>query len=184
MTPYHRRRNHYVNRMAQEMQIRNLAARTIDSSTWHVDQFCSHFGNKPEELGMEEIREYQIQRQEQERTTASDQGTGSGVRSSLVTADPSQGFRSLPCLWRLSRTSSRGLLGNLPPVIASQPADKRRARNGFDSASGNGTTTSCFAAVSQVPDRDGMHRVLAASPLAGDIRRAASENLVAGSESG
>jgi site-specific recombinase XerD len=60
MTPFHRRRNHYVNRMAQDMQIRNLAASTIDSYTWHVDQFCSHFGKKPEELGMEEIREYQV----------------------------------------------------------------------------------------------------------------------------
>jgi len=36
MTPFQRRRNPYVNRMAEDMQIRNLAASTIDSYTWHV----------------------------------------------------------------------------------------------------------------------------------------------------
>ncbi len=60
MTPYDRRRNPYINRMAEDMQIRNLAASTIDSYTWHVDKFCSHFGKMPEELGLDEIREYQI----------------------------------------------------------------------------------------------------------------------------
>jgi Phage integrase, N-terminal SAM-like domain len=60
MTPYDRRLNPYINRMAQDMQIRNLAASTIDSYTWHVDKFCSHFGKLPEELGLEEIRLYQL----------------------------------------------------------------------------------------------------------------------------
>lgn len=60
MTPFRRRQNPYINRMAQDMQIRNLAANTIDSYTWHVDKFCSHFGKPPEELGLEEIRLYQI----------------------------------------------------------------------------------------------------------------------------
>ncbi len=40
MTPYDRRLSPYINRMAQDMQIRNLAASTIDSYTWHVDKFC------------------------------------------------------------------------------------------------------------------------------------------------
>jgi len=60
MTPYQRRRNPYVNRMAEDMQIRNFAASTIDAYTWHVDKFCSHFGKMPDELGPEEIRQYQI----------------------------------------------------------------------------------------------------------------------------
>jgi len=46
--------------MAEDVQIRNLAASTIDSYTWHVDKFCSHFGKMPDELGPEEIRQYQI----------------------------------------------------------------------------------------------------------------------------
>jgi hypothetical protein len=60
MTPFHRRQNPFINRMAQDMQIRNLAANTIDAYTWHVDKFCSHFGKLPEELGLEEIRLYQV----------------------------------------------------------------------------------------------------------------------------
>jgi len=60
MTPFKRRQNPYINRMAQDMQIRNLAANTIDTYTWHVDKFCSHFGKMPEQLGLEEIRQYQL----------------------------------------------------------------------------------------------------------------------------
>ena len=60
MTPFQRRRNPYVNRMIQDMQIRNFAASTIDAYTWHVDKFCQHFGKMPDELGLEEIRQYQI----------------------------------------------------------------------------------------------------------------------------
>ena len=60
MTPLERRRNPFVNRMAEDMQIRNFAASTIDSYTWHVDKFCQHFGKMPDELGLEEIRQYQI----------------------------------------------------------------------------------------------------------------------------
>ena len=40
MTPYDRRLNPYINRMAQNKQIRDLAASTIDSYTLHVDKFC------------------------------------------------------------------------------------------------------------------------------------------------
>ena len=60
MTPFHRRQNPYIIRMAEDMQIRNLAANTIDSYTWHVDKFCSYFGKLPEELGLDEIRQYQL----------------------------------------------------------------------------------------------------------------------------
>jgi hypothetical protein len=48
MTPLERRRNPFVNRMAEDMQIRNFAASTIDSYTWHVDKFCQHFGKMPD----------------------------------------------------------------------------------------------------------------------------------------
>ncbi len=42
------------------MQIRNLASSTIDSYTWHVDQFLNHFGKPAEALGPDEIREFQL----------------------------------------------------------------------------------------------------------------------------
>lgn len=46
--------------MAEDMLVRNLAARTIDAYTYHVDRFAKHFGKLPEDLGPEEIREFQI----------------------------------------------------------------------------------------------------------------------------
>ena len=36
MPPYDRRLTPYIHRMAQNKQIRNLAASTIDSYTWHM----------------------------------------------------------------------------------------------------------------------------------------------------
>jgi len=60
MTPRRRRANPYIHRMAEDMQIRNLADSTIDTYTWHIDKFCSYFGKMPEELGLEEIRQYQL----------------------------------------------------------------------------------------------------------------------------
>ena len=60
MTPLERRNNNYVQRMAQDMRIRNFAASTIDSYTYHVDKFCSHFGQPADQLTLEHIRDYQL----------------------------------------------------------------------------------------------------------------------------
>ena len=46
--------------MAEDMQLRNLAPATIDAYTWHVDKFCQYFGKSAEQLGLEEIRQYQL----------------------------------------------------------------------------------------------------------------------------
>ena len=60
MTPYHKRQTPITKRMAEDMLVRNLALRTIDSYTYHVDRFAKHFGKLPEDLGPEEIREFQL----------------------------------------------------------------------------------------------------------------------------
>ncbi len=60
MTPYHRRSNPLLKRMVEDMQLRNLSPRTIDAYTWHAQKFCEHFGKPPEELGPEQIRQYQL----------------------------------------------------------------------------------------------------------------------------
>ena len=60
MTPFDRRLNPYIRRMAEDMQVRNLSPRTIDAYTYHVDKFCCFFGKPAEELGLEEIRQYQL----------------------------------------------------------------------------------------------------------------------------
>ncbi len=60
MTPYKKRLNPYILRMAQDMQLRNLAESTIDAYTWHADKFCQYFDKPADQLGPEEIREYQL----------------------------------------------------------------------------------------------------------------------------
>ena len=60
MTPFRKRLNGHTRRMAEDMQVRNMAEATIDAYTFHVDKFCQHFGKPPEALGIEEIRTYQL----------------------------------------------------------------------------------------------------------------------------
>jgi len=60
MTPYNRRLDPYIRRMAEDMQVRNLAPSTIKAYTYHVDKFCRFFGRSAEQLGPQEIREYQL----------------------------------------------------------------------------------------------------------------------------
>ena len=60
MTPYQKRLNKYIQRMADDMKLRNFAQSTINSYTYHVDKSCQHFGKYAEHLGPEEIREYQL----------------------------------------------------------------------------------------------------------------------------
>ncbi len=60
MTPYKKRLNPYIQRMAEDMQLRNLADSTIDAYTYQVNRFCQFFGKSADQLGPEEIREYQL----------------------------------------------------------------------------------------------------------------------------
>ena len=46
--------------MAGDMCVRNLSQRTIDAYTYHVERFSKHFGKPLDQLGPEEIREYQL----------------------------------------------------------------------------------------------------------------------------
>jgi hypothetical protein len=43
-----------------DMLVRNFAERTIDSYTYQFDRFARHFAKWPEDLGPEEIREFQL----------------------------------------------------------------------------------------------------------------------------
>ncbi len=60
MTPYHKRVTAFTKRMAEDMQLRNLASATIDAYTYHLDRLAAHFGEHPEELGPEEVRQFQL----------------------------------------------------------------------------------------------------------------------------
>jgi len=60
MTPYSNRLTPLIQRMAEDMLVRNLASSTIDAYTYHVDNFLRHFDRPAEQLGPEEIRQYQL----------------------------------------------------------------------------------------------------------------------------
>jgi site-specific recombinase XerD len=61
MTPHQKRTlSPITQRMAGDMLVRNLAQPTIDAYTYHVERFAKHFGKSLEELGPEEIRQYQL----------------------------------------------------------------------------------------------------------------------------
>jgi len=60
MTPFRKRATPITKRMTEDMLVRNLAEGTIDSYTYHVDRFAKHFGKLPEDLGHEQIREFQL----------------------------------------------------------------------------------------------------------------------------
>lgn len=60
MTPYQKRMNPFIKRMVQDMQLRNYSPNTIDAYTYHVDRFCRHFGKPADQLGPEQIREFQL----------------------------------------------------------------------------------------------------------------------------
>lgn len=53
MTPLHRR-------MIDDLEIRNYSPKTIDNYTRYVIQFAQHFGRSPADMGVEEVREFQL----------------------------------------------------------------------------------------------------------------------------
>ena len=57
MTPHQKRiLSPITQRMAGDMLVRNLAQRTIDAYTYHVESFAGHFGKPLDQLGPEEVR--------------------------------------------------------------------------------------------------------------------------------
>ena len=49
-------------RMIDDMQLRNLAARTQKNYIAHVAGFAKYFGKSPDELDIEAVRQYQLYR--------------------------------------------------------------------------------------------------------------------------
>ena len=55
MTPYVKRLNPAIKRMAEDMLLRGIAISTMDSYTYHLDRFSRHFGKLPIVLGQDEV---------------------------------------------------------------------------------------------------------------------------------
>jgi len=47
-------------RMIEDMQIRNLSPGTVECYVKHVSRFAKYFGRSPEQLGPEDVRQYQV----------------------------------------------------------------------------------------------------------------------------
>jgi len=60
MTPYQKRVTPFTKRMTEDMQLRYMSPRTIDAYTYHVDRFALRVGKHPEDLGPEQVREFQL----------------------------------------------------------------------------------------------------------------------------
>jgi len=61
MTPAHKRQlAPTTKRMAEDMTIRNYSPNSIDSYTYHIDKFLQHFDRPAEQLGPEEVRQFQL----------------------------------------------------------------------------------------------------------------------------
>ena len=56
-------------RLIEDLRIRNYASRTIDIYVRCVALFAKHFGRSPEDLGAEEVREYQLYLREEKKAS-------------------------------------------------------------------------------------------------------------------
>ena len=56
-------------RLIEDLRIRNYASRTIDIYVRRVALFAKHFGRSPEDLGAEEVREYQLYLREEKKAS-------------------------------------------------------------------------------------------------------------------
>ena len=80
MTPYKKRLNPFIQRMVEDMQVRNFAPSTIDSYSYQVDKFCQYFGRPADQLGPEEIRQYQLYLVNEKKASWSSLPTVCGLR--------------------------------------------------------------------------------------------------------
>ena len=60
MTPWQKRTNPLIQRMAEDMLLRNLAQKTIDSYTYHIGRFAAFIGKPVEDAVPEDLRSFQL----------------------------------------------------------------------------------------------------------------------------
>ena len=103
-----------IKRMAEDMLLRGMAVRTIDSYTYHVSSFSKRFGKLPEDLGPEQIRECQ-----QTKATSRSPGKPTLVDNQKLSAEFSKRFlRKLKSLHRRDKLEIEGELAGLQEQLA------------------------------------------------------------------
>jgi hypothetical protein len=72
-------------RFIEDLQVRSYSPRTVETYVTQVAKFAQHFGCSPEQLGPEQIRQYQVFLVQEKRvscsTTLTDLGVFTGYRS-------------------------------------------------------------------------------------------------------
>ena len=56
-------------RLMQDLRLRNYSPRTVETYVSRIAQFAKHFGRSPDQLGVEQIRQYQLYLVEQRRAS-------------------------------------------------------------------------------------------------------------------
>ena len=60
MTPWQDRPSPIIRRMAEDMLLRNLSQKTIDTYTYQIDRFAKFIGKPVEDATPEDVRSFQL----------------------------------------------------------------------------------------------------------------------------
>ncbi len=122
MTPLRRR-------MIEDMRLRNLSRHTIDAYVLAVRQFANHFGQSPQQLSGEQVRQYLIHLVQEKHASFSRYNLARCALQFLyrVTLGRDERFAKLPCARdrkRLPTVLSADELRRLFDVVAHHPRHK------------------------------------------------------------
>ena len=125
-------------RMAEDMQVRNLTPNTQHSYLQQVSLFARHFGKSPAVLGREEIRTYQVHLTNEKKLSASSIHTSIAALRFLykVTLNTGWTFEDVLPLPKKPQ--------KLPVVLS--PEEVQRFLDSVDNIKHHAILTTCYAA--------------------------------------
>ena len=117
MTPWQKRTNPLIQRMAEDMLLRNLSSRTIDTYTWHINRFAVFIGKALEDATPEDLRSFQLHLvQERKVSWSTFNQTVCGLRFLYRT--------TLPRPWHVTMIPFGKRPKKLPAVLGADEVDR------------------------------------------------------------
>lgn len=117
MTPWQKRTNPLIQRMAEDMLLRNLSSRTIDTYTWHINRFAMFIGKALEDATPEDLRSFQLHLvQERKVSWSTFNQTVCGLRFLYRT--------TLPRPWHVTMIPFGKRPKKLPAVLGADEVDR------------------------------------------------------------
>ena len=117
MTPWQKRTNPLIQRMAEDMLLRNLSSRTIDTYTWHINRFAVFIGKPLEDATPEDLRSFQLHLvQERKVSWSTFNQTVCGLRFLYRT--------TLPRPWHVTMIPFGKRPKKLPAVLGADEVDR------------------------------------------------------------